>query len=106
MRTPPFLRKWNNVMRTALCFAMLLIPSIALAQGATPTKRPTVGAKSIVQTKPKAPVGCKLVGTVKGTKLWAGECTATPELRTGTPSEESGPSAPDAAGGTTPKDQQ
>ncbi|MGY2908942.1 hypothetical protein ACVWVY_007963 [Bradyrhizobium sp. URHC0002] len=93
-------------MKTALCFAMLLIPTIALAQGATPKKRPTVSAKPIVQTKPKAPVGCKLVGTVKGTKLWAGECTATPELRTGTASEAPGPSVPDAASGATPKDQQ
>jgi hypothetical protein len=33
-------------MRTALC---LLIPTLALAQGATPAKRPTVGAKPIVQ---------------------------------------------------------
>jgi hypothetical protein len=41
------------------------------------------------------------------TKLWAGECTATPELRTGTPAEESSPtSVPDATGGATPKDQQ
>jgi hypothetical protein len=102
------LKKWNPVMRTALCFAMLLIPTIALAQGATTAKRPTVSAKPFVQTKLRAPVGCKLVGTVKGTKLWAGECTATPELRTGTPSpsEESRPSVPDAAGGATPKDQQ
>jgi hypothetical protein len=86
---------------------MLLIPTIALAQGATPKKRPTVSAKPIVQTKQKAPVGCKLVGTVKGTKLWAGECTAAPELRTGAPVEEpSSTSIPDAAGGATPKDQQ
>jgi hypothetical protein len=35
-------------MRTALCFAMLLIPTIALAQGATPPKRPTVGTKPLV----------------------------------------------------------
>jgi hypothetical protein len=94
-------------MRTALCFAMLLIPTIALAQGATPPKRPTVGTKPLVQAKPRAPAGCKLVGTVKGTKLWAGDCTAAPELRTGTPAEESSPtSVPDAAGGATPKDQQ
>jgi hypothetical protein len=71
-------------MRMALCFAMLLIPTIALAQGANTSKRPTSSAKPFVQTKPKAPVGCKLVGTVRGTKLWAGECTAAPELRTGT----------------------
>jgi hypothetical protein len=85
---------------------MLLIPTIALAQDATPAKRPTVSAKPFVQTKPRAPFGCKLVGTVKGTKLWAGECAAAPELRTGTPSEESSPSVPDVAGGATPKDQQ
>ena len=102
-----FLKKWSHVMKTALWFAILLIPTIALAQGATPAKRPTVGAKPLVQTKPRAPVGCKLVGTVKGTKLWAGECAAAPELGTGTPAEESSPtSIPDAAGGATPKDQQ
>ena len=94
-------------MRTPLWFAMLLIPTLALAQGATPAKRPTVGAKPLVQVKPRPPVGCKLVGMVKGTKLWAGECTAAPELRTGTPAEESSPtSVPDAAVGATPKDQQ
>jgi hypothetical protein len=102
----PFLKKWNHVMRTTLCFAMFLIPTIALAQDATPAKRPTVSAKPFVQTKPKAPVGCKLVGTVKGTKLWAGECAAVSELRTGTPSDESSPSVPDSAAGATPKDQQ
>jgi hypothetical protein len=86
---------------------MLFIPTIALAQSATPSKRPTVDAKPLVQAKPRAPVGCKLVGTVKGTKLWAGECTATPELKTGTPAEESSPTSfPDATGGATPKDQQ
>jgi hypothetical protein len=101
-----FFEEVEPVMRTALCFAMLLIPTIALAQGATPAKRPTVGAKPLVQAKPRASVGCKLIGTVKGTKLWAGECTAL-ELRTGTPAEESSPtSVPDATGGTTPKDQQ
>jgi hypothetical protein len=94
-------------MRTALCFAMLFIPTIALAQGATPANRPTVGAKPLVQAKPRAPVGCKLVGTVRGTKLWAGECTATPKLETGTPAEESIPrSLPDATSEATPKDQQ
>ena len=82
-------------MRTALCFAMLLIPTIALAQDATRAKRPTVSAKPFVQSK--APVGCKLVGTVKGTKLWAGECTATPELRIGTPAEEPSPNKVEAS---------
>jgi hypothetical protein len=38
---------------------------------------PKVGNTPLVQVKPKAPQGCKLVGTVKGTKLWAGNCTAS-----------------------------
>jgi hypothetical protein len=94
-------------MRTALGFAMLFMPAIALAQGATPEKGPAVGAKPLIQAKPRAPVGCKLVGTVKGTKLWAGECTAAAELRPRTPAEASSPtSLPDAAGRPTPNDQQ
>jgi hypothetical protein len=102
-----FLKEWNHAMRTVLCFAILLIPTLALAQGAPPAKRPTVGAQPLVQVKPSAPVGCKFVGTVKGTKRWAGECTAALELRPGTPAEESSlTSVPDAAGGATPKDQQ
>lgn len=101
-----FFEEVEPVMRTALCCAMLLIPAIALAQDATPAKRPTVGAKPLVQAKPRASVGCKLVGTVKGTKLWAGECTSL-ELRTDTQAEEfSRTSVPEAAAGTTPKDQQ
>ncbi len=41
---------------------------------------PKVGNKSLVQVKPKEPMGCKLVGTVRGAKLWAGDCVAS-ELR-------------------------
>jgi len=37
--------------------------------------------------------GCKLVGMVRGTKLWAGECTATPELKAGTPAKEPSPTS-------------
>ena len=33
------------------------------------------------------PMGCKLVGRVKGTKLWAGDCVG-PELRGAIPSTE------------------
>jgi len=47
----------------------------AFAQSAPPK----VGNKPLVQ-KSKEPTGCKLVGTVKGTKLWAGDCVAS-ELR-------------------------
>src|ERR1700738_2684193 len=83
-------------MKAVLVLVALCFSASAFAQDMSPK----VGDKLLVQVKPKAPIGCKLVGTVKGTKLWAGECTATPELRTGTPAEESSPtSVPDVAGG-------
>lgn len=37
---------------------------------------PKPGKKTPVQAKSKQSIGCKLVGTVKGTKLWAGDCVA------------------------------
>jgi hypothetical protein len=37
--------------------------------------------------KPKEAAGCKFVGTVKGTKLWAGDCMG-PELRGSDPAAE------------------
>jgi hypothetical protein len=33
-------------------------------------------------------MGCKLVGTVRGTKLWAGDCAPAAELRGTTPADE------------------
>jgi hypothetical protein len=55
-----------------------------------------------VQVKPKGPIGCKLVGTVKGTKLWAGDC-AGPELRGAIPSTET-QSVPEPPTGAIPPD--
>ena len=52
-------------MLVAICFS-----ATAFAQSAPPK----VGNKSLVQVKPKEPMGCKLVGSVRGTKLWAGDC--------------------------------
>jgi len=83
------------------------VSGIALTQGATPGKRPTVGGKPLVQAKPSALLGCKLVGTVKGTKLWAGDCTAASELRTTTTGDDAAPKPPpDQATGALPKEQQ
>ena len=59
------------VILTAICFS-----TSAYAQDAAPK----VGNRPLVQVKPKKPMGCKLVGTVKGTKLWAGDCVGS-ELR-------------------------
>jgi len=60
-------------MRILLTLVAICFSANAFAQGATPK----AGTKPV---KPKEPTGCKLVGTVKGTKLWAGDCMG-PELR-------------------------
>jgi len=53
----------------AICFSVS-----AIAQDTTPK----AGAKPLVKLNPKGGLkGCKLVGTVKGTKLWAGDCIAS-----------------------------
>ena len=57
-------------MRSLLILVAICFSATAFAQS-TP---PKVGNKSLAQLKPKEPMGCKLVGTVKGTKLWAGDC--------------------------------
>jgi hypothetical protein len=72
----------------AICFSANVFAQSAL---------PKVGGRSLVRVKPQAPAGCKLVGTVKGTKLWAGNCADASELRGTTPSAETDPPpAPDA----------
>ena len=74
-------------------------PLSAFAQGAAPK----VGNKPLVQIKPQPPMGCMLVGTVKGTKLWAGDCVAATELR-GTAETVLG-SPPSQAAGANPRGQ-
>src|SRR5437588_5793795 len=57
-------------MRALLILAAICFSASAFAQ----TGAPKVGGKPLKQVKPLAPMGCKLVGTVKGTKhafdLW------------------------------------
>jgi hypothetical protein len=68
-------------MRTLLIVAAIIGFSVsALAQTAAPKH----SGKPLKQAKP-TPMACKLVGTVKGTKLWAGDCLAPPELRDTSP---------------------
>jgi hypothetical protein len=55
---------------------VLLVATSLMATSAFAQDVPKVGGKQLAQVKPKGPMGCKLVGTVRGTKLWAGECTA------------------------------
>jgi len=71
-------------MRVLIVLAAIGFSATAFAQ----TAPPKVGNKPLAQVKPKEPMGCKLVGTVKGTKLWAGDCVASSELRGAAPAEE------------------
>jgi len=89
-------------MKALIGFAALLLATSAFAQSAPPK----VGNKPLVQVKPQAPMGCKLVGTVKGTKLWAGECVAATELRAAAPTGETEPQpSPAPVAGVSPPDQ-
>ena len=78
---------------TALVLACL--STAALAETRTP-KKPSA------QAKPKEPMGCKLVGTVKSTKLWAGNCVAASELHDAVPAET--PSLQERASEAVPPD--
>jgi hypothetical protein len=79
------------MMRTLLILTAIIgFSASAFAQ----TAAPKVGAKPLKQVKPPAPMGCKLVGTVKGTKLWAGDCAGASELRGTTPTAEPAEPAP------------
>jgi hypothetical protein len=63
------------MMRTLLILTAIIgLSASAFAQTAAPK-----GGKPVKQAKPSTPMGCKLVGTVKGTKLWAGDCLAPPD---------------------------
>ena len=80
-------------MRTLLILAAIIgFSASAFAQ----TAAHRVGGKPLKQVKQPAPMGCKLVGTVRGTKLWAGDCTAAPELRGAAPQPEAPAPTPEA----------
>jgi hypothetical protein len=79
-------------MRALVILAAVCFSATAFAQ----SPPPKVGNKPLAQAKPRAPMGCKLVGTVKGTKLWAGDCTDAAELRGEAPTAETTPPAPGA----------
>ncbi len=85
-------------MRVLLVLAAIGFSATAFAQSAPPK----VGSKPLVQVKPNGSSGCKLVGTVKGTKLWAGDCEAA-ELRSSVPATET--NLPEAAAGAIPPGQ-
>jgi hypothetical protein len=74
-------------VRVLLVLAAVGFSANALAQDAAPN----VGNKLLARVRPKEPMGCKLVGTVRGTKLWAGDCVGS-EVRGTTPSADEQPS--------------
>ena len=79
--------------------ALLFATSAALAQNAQPKASPA-------QAKSRPFKGCKLVGTVKGTKLWTGECTDAAGLRGAQPTAEiTSPPLPEQAGAAIPPGQ-
>ena len=91
-------------MKLFLLTVALILSTNAYAQDTS--KPPAVGGKSTTRMKPKAPVGCTLVGTVKGTKLWAGDCAAPDQLRSSVPAtENSEPPLQDRANGAIPPGQ-
>ena len=58
--------------------ALVILVAICFSANAFARDKPAkVGNKPLVLVKPKEPMGCRLVGTVKGTKLWAGDCVAS-----------------------------
>jgi len=92
-------------MRTLLVVATIIgFSATAFAQ----TAAPKVGGKPLRQVKPPAPMGCRLVGTVKGAKLWAGDCGDASELRGAAPAVEVAPppSPPAPAPGAIPEQKQ
>jgi len=75
-------------MRSLIVLVAICFSGTVFAQ----SPPPTLGNKPLVQLKPKVAVGCKLVGTVRGTKLWAGDCAGA-ELRgsAATPENQASP---------------
>jgi hypothetical protein len=88
-------------MRVLLILAAISCSAAAFAQSAPPK----VGDKPLVKVKPKPKglAGCKLVGTVNGTNLWAGDCVGS-ELR-GAISGTETQSLPEPATGVIPPGQ-
>src|SRR5882757_9225295 len=100
-------RRWGECeeemrMKIAIVILALLFATSALAQSALPK----AGKMPAAQARQGAPMGCKLVGTVKGTKIWAGDCVDGAELRGATPAAQASPqSLPEAAAGAIPPGQ-
>ena len=73
--------------------SLLILVAICFSTTAFAQSAPKVGNKPPVRVKPKEPAACKLVGTVRGTKLWAGDCVGVELLKgpTETPEQAAPP---------------
>jgi RNA polymerase alpha subunit len=89
--------KGKMTMKALTVFAAVCFLTSAYAQDAAPK----VGNKPLTQVKPKEPMGCKLVGTVRGIKLWAGDCMESEQLRGAAPATDT-QSLPERATGAIP----
>jgi hypothetical protein len=83
-------------MRSLLILVAICFSGTVFAQSAPPK-----AGKPLVQVKPKALMGCKLIGAVRGTKLWAGDCVGS-ELRGSTTTTEKQALPEEATGSITP----
>jgi hypothetical protein len=90
-----------NSMKSLFILVAICSSGTVFAQSASPK----VGNKALVQVKPKAPMGCKLVGTVRGTKLWAGDCEGS-ALRGSATATEDHALPEEATGSITPDQKQ
>ena len=66
--------------------ASTIILMLALIGSSLAQTAPKAAKKPSVQSKQS--IGCKLVGTVKGTKVWAGDCISAEPVAPATPEPE------------------
>jgi len=86
---------------TKLASAIVLILAFSVSSFAQTA--PKTAKKPSAQARSQPASGCKLVGTVKGTKLWAGDCIAPEQLRSSAPATD--PTVSNQAAGADPAGQ-
>jgi hypothetical protein len=74
-------------MKPLIGLIAMLFTTSAFAQAPPPK----AAKKPHAQVRPQAPMGCKLVGTVRGAKIWAGDCIGA------APAAETPPTSPPPA---------
>jgi hypothetical protein len=89
-------------MRLLIIIIAVGFSTNTMAQNSSPAD---VGTTQLVQAKKQVPAGCKFVGTINGTKLWAGECVVS-ELRSSQIAAEAEKSLSERAAGAIPRPRQ